>query len=190
MNHLIPGIIISFREALEGFLILILLLNFLDKVSFAHLKINAFYGLCLSIVVSLLLGIGFHFLGVELETMEKFEQLWTSIVSLVAVGLVTSFIIWMIKHGHIIKHYVEKQTSVNLTALGVFFVSFILLAREGVEIAIFTFAGQYNTTSIIIGIILAIIVALIIYFSLFKVSISKIFKITLVYLIIQAGYLI
>lgn len=190
MNHIIPGIVISFREALEGCLVLVLLLNFLDKVASPHLKINALYGLCASLFVSLLLGLGFHFLGVELETMENFEQLWTSIASLVAVGLVTSFIVLMIKHGHAIKQYVEKETAVNLTAIGVFFVSFILLAREGVEIAIFTFAGQYNAFSIVIGIVLAIIVSFIIYFSLFKVSISKIFKITMIYLIIQAGYLI
>ena len=65
-----------------------------------------------------------------------------------------------------------------------------MVAREGAEIAIFTFTGNYELPAISTGILLSLILAVLIYFSLVKVNLKVIFKITLVYLILQAGYLL
>ncbi|PKL17039.1 MAG: hydrogenase [Spirochaetae bacterium HGW-Spirochaetae-5] len=189
MNSLLPGIIMSFREGLEAFLILILIVRFLQKTDNRHLIINVILGLFSSVVFSLIIGYLLFYAGSQMEKMDQIGKLWESVASLAAVGLVTSFIIWMIQHGSEIKNFVENKTAINLTKLGIFTVTFILIAREGVEIAIFSFAGRYNYQSIMIGIILSIILSSAIYFSLFKVKIASIFKITLLYLIIQAGYL-
>jgi len=189
MENLIPGIIMSFREGLEAFLIVALILKFLEKTSNKHLNKSVGYGLTASILFSLIIGFLLYLLGVQFDKMDAIGKLWESIASLIAVGLVTSFIIWMIQQRGEIKHYVEQKTATNLTKLGVFIVSFVLISREGVEIAIFAFAGQYHYLSILIGIIIAMVVTLGVYFSLVKISISTLFKITLLYLIIQAGYL-
>ncbi len=189
MNNLLPGIIMSFREGLEAFLILILIIRFLEKTDNRNLKWSVFYGFISSVAFSLVLGFILYIAGSRLEKMDQIGKLWESIASLAAVGLVTSFIIWMIKHGSEIKNFVEQKTAVNLTRSGIYFVSFILIAREGVEIVIFSFAGQYNSQSIAIGVILSLALSCAVYYSLFNVKISLIFKITLLYLIIQAGYL-
>ena len=190
MNNLIPGIIMSFREGLEAFLIIVLIFKFLEKTDNKHLKRGVIYGFISGLVFSSITGFLLFFVGGQLKKMDEIGKLWESIASLIAVGLVTSFIVWMIKHGSEIKKYVEHKIAINLTKLGIFIVSFILITREGVEIAIFSFAGQYHYQSIIIGIIISLLLSLTIYFSLFKVRISLIFKITLLYLIIQAGYLL
>lgn len=189
MNNLLPGIIMSFREGLEAFLILILIIRFLEKTDNKQLKQSVFYGFFSSAAFSVIIGYLLYFTGKQLENMNEIGKLWESIASLTAVGLVTSFIVWMIKHGSEIRNFVEQKTAINLTKSGIFLVSFILIAREGVEIAIFSFAGQYHYQSIITGVLLSLILSSAIYFSLFKVKISSIFKITLFYLIIQAGYL-
>ncbi len=189
MNNLLPGIIMSFREGLEAFLILILIIRFLEKTDNKQLHRSVFYGFISSVAFSSVVGYLLYLLGNQLKKMEEIGDLWSSVVSLAAVGLVTSFIIWMIKHGNEIKNFVEQKTAINLTKSGIFFVSFILIAREGVEIAIFSFAGHYQSRAIFTGVIISLALTISIYFSLFKVRISSIFKITLLYLIIQAGYL-
>ncbi len=64
-----------------------------------------------------------------------------------------------------------------------------MVTREGAEIAIFSFAGQYTLLSIIAGVGLASVLALLIYKSLIKVNLRTLFNLTLVYLILQAGFL-
>jgi high-affinity iron transporter len=189
MNILLPGIIMSFREGLEAFLILILIFKFLEKSNNRHLNRSVIYGFISSVVFSLIIGFVLFLIGGQLKKMDEIGKLWESVASLAAVGLVTSFIIWMIRHGSEIQNMVENKAAVNLSKYGIYFVSFALVAREGVEIAIFSFAGKYSSSSIIIGISLSLLLSAAVYFSLFNVKISSIFKITLLYLIIQAGYL-
>ena len=189
MSNLIPGIIMSFREGLEALLILVLIIKFLEKTSNLHLKKNVFFGFGASIVFSLAVGYILFSTGSKLEKLDEIGKLWESIASLAAVALVTSLIIWMIRNGGEIKKYVENKAALNLTRLGIFTVSFVLIAREGVEIAIFSFAGQYHYLSILSGLTISIIIAAALYFSLFKFEVTTLFKITLIYLIIQAGYL-
>ena len=85
---------------------------------------------------------------------------------------------------------VENNVSKNLSAFGIASISFIMVAREGVEIAIFTFAGKYTFISIIIGIFCALLLTILIYFSMIKVNLKVVFNITLGYLILQAGFLL
>jgi high-affinity iron transporter len=109
---------------------------------------------------------------------------------LIAVWLVSTFIVWMIQHGNKIKWYVEDKTAKDLSKYWIFIISFIMIAREWVEITIFAFAWDYQYFSIIIWVFISAIIAFTIYFSLLKINIEYIFKITLIYLIIQAGYLL
>lgn len=190
MENLMPGIIMSFREGLEAFLILTLILKFLEKTGNKHLNRSAIYGFISSVLFSLVIGFLLFKIGSLLKNMDAVGKLWESTASLIAVGLVSSFIIWMIKHGSELKQYIENKTSINLSKYGIYIVSFVLIAREGVEIAIFSFAGNYHFISIISGLIIALIITTGIYFSLVKINISFLFRITLFYLIIQAGYLL
>lgn len=190
MDNLIPGIIMSFREGLEAFLILMLILKFLEKTNNTHLKRNVVFGFIASVIFSFVIGYILFIIGNQFQKMDTVGKLWESIASLVAVGLVTSFIIWMINNEGEVKKYVENKAAANLTKLGIFIVSFVLIAREGVEIAIFSFAGKYDYLSILIGLTISIVLTVAIYLSLLKINMSTLFKITLVYLIIQAGYLL
>ncbi|MEI7511350.1 MAG: FTR1 family protein [Candidatus Peregrinibacteria bacterium] len=190
MEALIPGIVVSFREGLEAFLILILIFKFLEKTKNTHLKSSVIYGLISSIIFSLCIGFFLFFVGKQLEKMEEMGDLWESIASFIAVGLITSCIIWMIKHGSEIKEQVEQEVTLNLTKKGIYIISLLLISREGVEIAIFAFAGQYHPLSLGIGIGIAFLLALGMYYSFLKINISSLFKVTLVYLIFQTGYLL
>ena len=189
MENIVQGSIMAFREGLEAFLILVLIIKFIDRTGNKGLKTKAVFGFASTVIFSLIIGYLLTSLGGKFKNMDEIGKLWESIASLLAVGLVTSFIMLMIKHGKNIKKYVEDKSAMNLTGTGIFLISFMLTAREGVEIAVFAFAGQYSALSILIGLVLSLVLAIGIYFSLVRISISTIFQITLIYLIIQAGYL-
>ncbi len=181
-----PGIIMAFREGLEALLITTIILEFLHKSGHEHLRKYVYGGFFLSLLLSLGLGALLN----SLEQSNSISKIWESLVSLAAVVLIISFIIWMIKNGAKIKNTIEEKTALKLSAWGIFVLTTTIIAREGVEIVMFSFAGDYPPTSILIGLALAAILAWLIYRSLIKINFKIVFNITLLYLIMQAGYLL
>jgi high-affinity iron transporter len=86
--------------------------------------------------------------------------------------------------------HIKSEVDKNISAKAMFWVALIIVAREGTEIAIFTFAGKYLFDVVSMGVVTSLIVAVLIFYSLLKVNLSLLFKITLVYLILQAGFLL
>jgi high-affinity iron transporter len=87
------------------------------------------------------------------------------------------------------KSSIESAMNKVSTKVGLFTISLIIISREGAEIALFSFAGKYNFETIILGSLLGLFITYAIYKSIVRVNISLLFKITLGYLILQAGFL-
>lgn len=190
METILQGVILAFREGLEAFLIIVILLKFLEKTNNDQFKKNVWYGLAAAIVISVVFGALLGGVSSLIGGTDAAVKLWESVASLVAVGFIITFIIWMINHGAKIKAHVEGEAALNLSNKGIFSLALFMVLREGVEIALFQFAGRYSGISILIGLVLAVIFVVLIYFSLVKVQIKTIFNITLAYLILQAGFLL
>jgi high-affinity iron transporter len=189
METFLQAVIMSFREGLEAFLIITILLKFLDKTNNSHFKKEVWKGTYSGILLSLVLG--FILLGISsyIGGLKTTAKLWESFGGFLAVILITTFIIWMIKHGSNIKNHIENEASQSLTKKGVFLLALFVVAREGAEISIFSFAGKYEIAPVVLGLGLSIGLVLLINYSLIKVNLKTIFIITLAYLVIQAGYL-
>jgi high-affinity iron transporter len=190
MEAFVPALIMAFREGLEAFLIIMLLLKFLDKTNKKSLKNNVWHGTIAGIALSLLLGAILLGISSLIGGTDATAKLWESIGSFIAVVLITTFIIWMINHGSSIKDEIEKKASLNLSKYGIFLLAMIMVLREGVEIAIFSFAGKYSALPVVLGIILSIALVILIYYSVVKISLKTLFNVTLAYLILQSGLLI
>jgi high-affinity iron transporter len=190
MSTFIPGSIMGFREGLEAFLIVTIILQYLTQIKKNEYKRIVFNGAFTGILASLVIG-GFLFVvSSAIQKTAEITKIWESGASIVALIFVTTFIYWMIKHGSNMVNEVQSQVKQSLSKAGLFSVAFIMVTREGAEIAIFTFAGQYTLASIGVGILLALILSVLIYKSLVKVNLRVLFNITLVYLILQAGFLL
>lgn len=189
METFIQGLIMSFREGLEAFLIIVILLKFLDKTNNKILKKNVWHGLSTGIGVSLVFGAILMGISSFIGGMEATAKLWESVASFIVVILIVTFIIWMIKHGSKIKSHIEGKATLNLSKKGIFLIALFMVAREGAEIVLFQFAGKYSLLSILLGIAIATGLVTLIYHSLVKIKIQTIFNITLAYLILQAGFL-
>ena len=190
MDAFVQGLIVSFREGLEAFLIIGILLKFLDKTGNKKLKKSVWKGMYAGIFASLLIGAALICISSLIGSSESMAKMWESISSLIAVALVTTFIIWMIKHGSKIKEHVEKEASMSLTKTGIFLLAMIMVVREGAEIALFSFAGKYAIFSIVAGILASVIAVFLVMKSIVNVKISTIFNVTMAYLILQAGFLL
>ena len=190
MDTFLPAFIMGFREGLEAFLIVSIILQYLRKSKNESLRKYVYYGTIGGIVASLGIGGILYILSKAIDKMDQVAKLWESGSSFVALALVTTFIYWMIKHGRNMVSTVESSVSQNLSAFGIASVAFIMVAREGVEVAIFTFAGQYAIAALFTGIASALVLAVLINHSLVKVNLRILFNITLAYLILQAGFLL
>lgn len=190
VGNFYAGLIIGFREGLEAFLIVSIILRYLSNIKRTELRKHVWTGSATGIVLSVLIGLGFIVIDNALKNIETFASLWESAASLIALVLVTAFIIWIIRHGGDMSDLVKKRAALNLTAGGLFIVALVMVAREGAEMAILTFAGQYSFLSILFGILISLALTVLINFSLVKVNLKVILNITLFYLILQAGFLL
>ncbi len=190
METTIQALIISFREGLEAFLMIGVMLKFLDKTNNKILKKHIWNGTLAGIFTSLLFGMVLMKISSFIDEIDTVSKLWESIASFIAVILITTFIIWMIKHSGEIKKHIENKAILNLSKKGVFLLAMFMVAREGAEIAIFAFAGKYSIIPITIGIALAVGIVVLIHHSIVNIKLKTIFFVTLIYLILQAGFLL
>lgn len=190
MDTFIPGLIMGFREGLEAFLIVTIILQYLSQTNKNEYKKFVYNGTMAGVLASFVIGGLLFAVSSAIQKTEEIAKIWESGASIVALIFVTTFIYWMIKHGSNMVVEVQNQVKQSFSKAGLFSVAFIMVVREGSEIAIFTFAGQYTLASIGLGISLALILSVLIYKSMVKINLRILFNITLVYLILQAGFLL
>ena len=190
MLDFIPGLIIGFREGLEAFLIVAIIIRFLKKTNRNDSIKYVWIGTSLGVLLSLLIGAILYLIFRSISDIDNVAKLWESGASLFALVLVTTFIIWMIKSESNITREIEGKVEKTISNIGIVILTFAMIAREGVEIAIFTFAGSYTLISIFSGVLISLILVVLVFFALIKVNLKLIFQITLIYLVLQAGFLI
>lgn len=190
MGNYFAGMVMGFREGLEAFLVIAIIFRYISKTKQFSLKKYIWWGVGIGLAISVIFGGLLSILGNAIQNTGSVAKLWESAASIIALVLVTTFIIWMIKHGKDMTKTVESSVSKNLSKAGIITISAIMIAREGAEIAIFSFAGKYALEPVFTGVAVALVIAVLIFFSLIKANIRTIFNITLIYLILQAGFLL
>ena len=193
MSQILPGFIVGLREGLEAFLIISLMIEYLNKLQRKDLISFVMKGMYAGLGISLLLGALLWLLSGALDNgSNALSKLWEFGASLVAVLFISYFIFWMIKHGRSMAGDVKKSVDNHLSGNGLFILSAVAVAREGTEIALFAFTSEAKGIYLsgnMAGVIISALIAWLLYKSLVRVEIGLIFKVTLIYLILQAAYL-
>jgi high-affinity iron transporter len=190
----LPGFIMGIREGLEAFLVIAIILEFLNKTDRQKDKIYVFQGLGYGLVASL--GFGLLLFGISAligNGNTNVVKLWEFGASLFALVLITTFIIFMLKNKNNIVSEIREKVSISLSKKAIILLTLVMVAREGAEVVLFIFASveplSYSTGAIT-GVLISSVLVLLIYKSLVKVNLKLIFNITLVYLILQAGFML
>ncbi len=195
---LFPSLLITFREALEAALIVTIMVTYLRKIGKQELNKYSYLGAGSAIVVSLLVGVGLQTLYGGLG--DTAGQLFEGVASLTAVVVLTSMIFWMTKHSKGIKGELEGKIEQAVTQdelYGIAALSFIAVAREGLETVLFlsaTFIQDQVGTIIgaLIGALIVLGLSVLLMRGTVNLEISRFFKVTSILLLIfgagLAGY--
>ncbi len=189
----VPGLVMGVREGLEAFLIVAIMLEYLNKTKRLNDKKAVYQGLGLGIIASLVIGLAL--LGVSNAigaNSDNIAKLWESVASFVALLLITTFIFFMLKNRHKIVSDIQSKMDVSLSRISIMLLAFVMVAREGAEISLFVFASSEQGSYLVgalSGIIIAGVLSYLIYKSMIKVNLKVIFNVTLIYLILQAGFM-
>ena len=132
------ALIIAFREGLEAFLVLGLILAFLDKTDLGQYKKVAWAGFGAGIISAIILAIIFTVVIDGFESEELQYDIGLGVL-LLAIVLLTYMVFWM-QHNAVLATMREKiQLSTN-QKLATFFIVFTAIFREGLETVVFTLA--------------------------------------------------
>ncbi len=196
--------LLSLREGLEAALIIGILLGALSKIRRTDLSPTVWLGTLSAIGVSILTAVLLTTFGMSLE--DPAEAIFEGITMLIAAGILTWMIFWMSKQARFLKSELEAGVNKAVASAGkspVFWLAFIAVVREGIELALFItaafFAGnQAGLTSDIIqtlvGTILGVGTAALLSWTLFATSVRldlrRFFQVTGLLLILFAAGLI
>lgn len=201
---MLPTYLLSLREGLEAALIIGIVLGAVSKIRRKDLAPAVWLGTLSAVIISILTAIILTSFGMSLE--ERAEQIFEGVTMLIAAGILTWMIFWMGKQARFLKSELEDGVNKAAASTGkraVFWLAFMAVVREGVELAIFItaafFAGGEDqvTTNIIqtlAGTILGLGTAVLLGYTIFATSLRldlrRFFQVTGVLLILFAAGLV
>ena len=190
---MISSFIITFRETLEAALIVGIILAYLIKTKKEKYNNVVYLGIVSAIVASILGAFLFNSLAGGFTGTA--EEIFEGVAMIFAAFLITFMILWMLKQKHIVLELhqkVDKEIK-EQHKVGLFFLVFISVLREGIETVIFLGAATFATTAenSMLGALLGIVAAVILGYFMFvgskKINIKTFFNVTSVILILFAA---
>ena len=199
---MLPSFLLSLREGLEAALIIGIVLGALRKIRRTDLAPALWFGTLAAVGVSALAAVLLTLLGLSLEGSA--EKIYEGITMFLAAGILTWMIFWM--SGQARHMNGELEDGVNKAAAGrssIFWLAFVAVVREGVELALFItaafFAGNseqlgVNTIQTLAGVVLGLGTAILLGWSLLattvRLDLRRFFQTTGLLLILFAAGLV
>jgi high-affinity iron transporter len=201
---MLPTYLLSLREGLEAALIIGILLGALSKIRRTDLSPTVWLGTLSAVGISILTAVLLTSFGLSLE--DPAEAIFEGITMLIAAGILTWMIFWMGKQARFLKSELEAGVNKAVASAGrspVFWLAFIAVVREGIELALFVtaafFAGNQggvtsNVIETLVGTILGLGTAALLSWTLFatavRLDLRRFFQVTGILLILFAAGLI
>jgi high-affinity iron transporter len=189
--------VVVLREGFEASLVVGIVLAFLDRTGRRDGFTAVWIGVGAALALSLAVGVALFAAGAELEG--RSEMIFEGVVMLTAAGLLTWMIFWMRNRARTLRNEIEGRTQAALdagSAVGLAFVVFVGVAREGVETALFLFSSVEGSSPLvslvaaIIGGVAAIGLGYLFYRGSHRLNLRTFFTATSVLLLLFAGYLL
>lgn len=197
LSTMLPSFLLAFREGLEAALIIGIVLGVLHRLHRHELKPIVWRGAGLAALLSLGVGFGLNLVGAKFEGQA--EEAFEGVLMLLAAGVLTWMILWMQRQGNQIRREIENKTREAALKAGrgaLFFLAFLAIFREGVELALFLLAASLTSgwANTIIGGFLglggAITLGWILFASTRRLDVRRFFQVTSILLILFAAGLV
>jgi high-affinity iron transporter len=201
---MLPTYLLSLREGLEAALIIGIVLGAVNKIRRADLVPSVWLGTLSAVIVSILTAALLTSFGMSLE--ERAEQIFEGITMLLAAGILTWMIFWMGKQARFLKSELEAGVNKAAASTGksaVFWLAFMAVVREGIELAIFVTAAFFavnaseansNVIQVLAGTILGLGTSALLGYTIFattlRLDLRRFFQVTGLLLILFAAGLV
>lgn len=194
---MLPSFLLSLREGIEAALIIGILLGALRQMRRTELIPAVWLGTISAAALSILGGILLTSLGLSFEGAA--EQVFEGVTMLVAAVLLTWMIFWMNRTARSLRSDIESEVQRAAFGAGkraVFFVAFLAILREGIELALFLTASVFATDAVqtLLGALLGLGTAILLGWSIFaaiiRLDLHRFFQVTGFLLILFAAGLV
>ena len=191
---MLSAFVIALREGVEAALVVGIILVYLSRTARAHLSRYVWSGVALAAALSLVAAI-------LLERWQINQDGFEGILLLIAAVFVVSMIIWMNRVARHLRKDIEQKIENYATRAGaaagwgIFFFVFLMVVREGAELALILRAVDFSTSGIqtwigtILGLAAAVAVGLFFFKGTLKVPLHRFFAVTTVILWLVAAQL-
>jgi len=188
---MLANLLIGLREGLEAGLVVGILVAYLRKADRTDMLPKLWVGVGVAIVVSL--GIGAILTWGPYGLSTQAQEAIGGILSIVAVGLVTWMIFWMAGHARGLKHELQGEADRALkgSAWGIVILGAVSVGREGIETALFVWAGVKASGSDLlaasgafVGIAISVVIAYLLYRGAVRIDLRRFFLVTGVFLVV------
>jgi high-affinity iron transporter len=188
---LFAAFLITLREGVEAALVVGIILVYLARTGRAHLARFAWYGVALATALSL--GI-----AIALQQWRISEDGFEGLMLLLAAVFVITMIVWMNRVARHLKKDIEQKVEAyaeragRAAGWGIFLFVFLMVVREGVELALILRAVELSTEGLqtwigtIFGIAAAIAVGVFFFKGTLRVPLHRFFSVTSAILMLVA----
>lgn len=145
---MVSSFVLALREGLEAALIIGIILSVLRKMGRQNFNPIVWKGVFSAIVVSVLTAAGLDWIGAEF--VGQGEQLFEGITMFLAAGILTWMVFWVSNQSDSMKQRLESGVLLASEGQGkraMFFLAFIAIVREGIELALFLLATRLASNS-------------------------------------------
>lgn len=203
---MIPTFVIFFREGIEASMIVAILLSYLNRIGQRRHFRDVFIGVGVALIVVLIGGIA-AFLLVTQYDGSNIQTYFETATYLLATVALTYMTFWMQEHAHTLAKELERRSNLVLSRggrAGLGLLAFQAVGREGLETMVFTLAivfastrqaatpihGNFLLLGAVLGLLVALSMAFVIYRLGAKLNLRKFFQTLGVLLMVFAAGLL
>ena len=184
--------LIGLREGLEAGIVVMILVAFLVKMQRRDALKWVWAGVAAAVAMTVVMFLAIQYGAYNITGLTA--EAVAGVASLVAVGIVTTMVLWMRKAAATISGELRAGMSRALEtgALAVLTLSFLAVGREGAETALFMVGyAEADTAWPLVGLLAGVLVAVGIAWGMYagaiRINLAKFFKYTGVFLIVVAA---
>ncbi len=186
---MLSAFLIALREGVEASLVVGIILVYLSRTGRAHLARYAWYGVAAAVALSL--GV-----AIALERWQISEDGFEGVLLLAAAAFVITMIVWMNRVARHLKKEIEQKVEAyavragKAAGWGIFAFVFLMVVREGAELALILRAVELSTEGLqtwigtIAGIAAAVAVGLFFFKGTLRIPLQRFFAATSVILML------